>query len=129
MQMGLEISSPGESISEPKMVMPPMATGNMQSQQMSVIGLKKSAEHVARPEAGRTRTRTSAAITGNTRILARKNYLLLKEYSLKRYYFEPASRQPRSNGKESGVKRGSNPERHRSRATPPVALGISRGCS
>ena len=53
MQMGLDISSPGESISEPKMVMPPMATGNMQSQQMSVMGLKKSAEQVARP-GGRT---------------------------------------------------------------------------
>jgi hypothetical protein len=66
MQMGLDISSPGESMSEPKIVMPPMATGNMQSQQMSVIGLKKSAEHVARPTAGRTRIRASTAITGNT---------------------------------------------------------------
>ena len=66
MQMGLEISSGGESMSEPKMVMPPMATGNMQSQQMSVIGLKKSAEHVARPVAGQARIRAIAAITGNT---------------------------------------------------------------
>src|SRR5271157_2888058 len=65
MQMGLEISSPGESISEPKMVMPPMATGNMQSQQISAIGLKKSAEQIARPAAGQTRIRASAAITGN----------------------------------------------------------------
>jgi hypothetical protein len=66
MQMGLEMSSGGESISEPKMVMPPMATGNMQSQQMSVIGLKKSAEQVARLTAGRPRIRTSATITVNT---------------------------------------------------------------
>jgi hypothetical protein len=74
MQMGLEISSPGESISEPKMVMPPMATGNMQSQQMSVMGLKKSAEQVARPTEGRTRIRASATITGNTKGLARKKH-------------------------------------------------------
>jgi hypothetical protein len=33
---------------------------------MSVIGLKKLAEHVALPTAGRTRIRASTAITGNT---------------------------------------------------------------
>jgi hypothetical protein len=73
MQMGLDISSPGESISEPKMVMPPMATGNMQSQQMSVIGLKKFAEQVARPVPGQARIRAIAAITRKTGSLARKN--------------------------------------------------------
>jgi hypothetical protein len=88
MQMGLEISSPGESISEPKMVIPPMVTGNMQSQQMSVIGLKNSAEHVARPVAGQARIKAMAAVTRNAGSLARKTCLLLKEYSLKRYYFE-----------------------------------------
>jgi hypothetical protein len=65
-QMGLEMSSGGESMSEPKMVMPPMATGNIQSQQMSVIGLKKFAEQVARPVAGQARIRASTAITGST---------------------------------------------------------------
>jgi hypothetical protein len=79
MQTGLDISSPGESISEPKMVMPPMATGNMQSQQMSVIGLKKSAEHVARPAAGQRRKRANATITRNTKEWTRKNIPPLDE--------------------------------------------------
>ncbi len=64
-QMGLDISSDGESMSEPKMVMPPMATGNMQSQQISVIGLKKFAEQVVRPVVGQTRIKTTTAITEN----------------------------------------------------------------
>ena len=86
-QMGLEMSSGGESISEPKMVMPPMATGNMQSQQMSVIGLKKFAEQVARPVAGQARIKAIAAITRNTGNLVRKNIPPLEEYGLKGYYF------------------------------------------
>ena len=84
---GVEMSSGGESISEPKMVMPPMATGNMQSQQMSVIGLKKFAEQVARPVAGQARIKAIAAITRNTGNLVRKNIPPLEEYGLKGYYF------------------------------------------
>ena len=107
--------------------MPPMATGNIQSQQMSVMGLKKFAEHVARPVAGQARIRASAAITGNTGSLARKNVPPLAEWSLKVYYFEPF-RVPGSNGTESVVKQGSSAEWRGSWTTRPAAVGINR-CS
>jgi hypothetical protein len=60
-----------------------MATGNMQSQQMSVMGLKKFAEQVARPVAGEARIRAIADIMRNTVTLAGKNVPPLAEWNLK----------------------------------------------